>query len=299
MLLTLAASSVLIFSMIYLVPGDPVDNMLGETAPAAERERLQKALHLDEPMAARFKRFVASMADGTLGKSFRYPDRTVVSLIAEVFPLTLQLAVASMLVAWLLALPLGILSALHPGRPIDLASTSFCLVGISIPNMYLGPLLLFVFYIHLGWAEGPAPDNPSSLASLVLPAFTLGTALMAMLARMTRASLVEVMSEDYILTARAKGLGRLAVVIKHGLRNAMIPVITVAGLQFGALLSGAIITEKVFARPGIGTLLLTAISSRDYPLMQGCVLCVAFFYIAVNTLTDLLYRLADPRVRIG
>lgn len=290
---------VLTFLLIHLVPGDPVDNMLGETAPAAERQRLRQALHLDEPLGRQFLRFARSLSNGTMGRSFRHPDRTVRSLIAEVFPLTLALAMASMVVAVLLALPLGIAAALKPGTSVDFAATGVCLVGISVPNMYLGPLLLLVFYIQLGWFAGPAPDSPASLSALVLPAVALGTALMAMLARMTRASLVEVMSQDYIRTARAKGLSPFSVVFKHGLRNALIPVITVAGLQFGALLSGAIVTEKVFARPGIGSLLLTAISTRDYPVIQGCVLVIAASYVLVNALTDVGYSVADPRVKLS
>jgi peptide/nickel transport system permease protein len=204
-----------------------------------------------------------------------------------------------MAVALILALPLGIAAALRPHSPVDFMATGISLLGISIPNLYLGPLLLLVFYIHLGWFPGPAPDDPSSLSALVLPAITLGTALMAMLARMTRASLLDVLSEDFIRTARAKGLSPTTVVLKHGLRNALIPIISVAGLQFGALLSGAIVTEKIFARPGIGTLLLSAIASRDYPLIQGCVLTIAGSYVIINALTDLSYGLADPRIRLG
>lgn len=294
----LAGVCVLVFLLIHLVPGDPVDNMLGETAPVAERQRLRQALHLDEPLPRQFVRFVRSLGSGTLGRSFRHPDRTVSSLVAEVFPLTLELALASMLVAVLLALPLGVAAALRPQTGVDFAATSICLLGISVPNMYLGPLLLLFFYIQLGWFAGPAPDNPAGLSALVLPAVALGTALMAMLARITRASLLDVLSQDYIRTARAKGLSPWVVTFKHGLRNALIPVITVAGLQFGALLSGAIVTEKVFARPGIGTLLLTAISTRDYPVIQGCVLVIAASYVLVNALTDLAYSLADPRVAL-
>jgi peptide/nickel transport system permease protein len=298
-LAVLVAICLVVFFLIHLVPGDPVDAMLGETAPPVERHRLRQALHLDEPLSRQLVRFAGSLADGTLGRSFRHPDKTVAALIAGVYPYTLQLALASMIVALLLALPLGIGAALKRDTIIDFTATGISLLGISIPNLYLGPLLLLVFYIQLGWFPGPAPDDPASLASLVLPALTLGTALMAMLARMTRSSLVEVMSEDYIRTARAKGLSSTRVVLKHGLKNALIPVISVAGLQFGALLSGAIVTEKIFSRPGIGTLLLSAIASRDYPLIQGCVLTIAGSYVIINALTDLTYGLVDPRIRVG
>ncbi|MCD6499005.1 MAG: ABC transporter permease [Deltaproteobacteria bacterium] len=296
-LLVLVGVALLVFSMIHLVPGDPVDALLGETAPAVERERMRHALHLDESLGAQFRRFARSIADGTLGHSFRQPNRTVSSLIGEVFPLTIELALASMLVAILLALPLGMAAAYWPHGPIDFAATGVSLLGISIPNMYLGPILLMIFYLNLGWLPGPAPADPSSLAAVILPAITLGTAMMAMLTRMTRLSMLDALSQDYIRTARAKGLGSWSVVVRHGLPNALIPVITVAGLQFGALLSGAIITEKVFARPGIGTLLLEGISTRDFPVIQGCVLVISMSYVLVNALTDIAYGLADPRIK--
>jgi peptide/nickel transport system permease protein len=287
----------LVFFLIHLIPGDPVDNMLGETAPAAERDRLRRALHLDESLPKQFGRFVSGIADGSLGHSFRHGDRSVASLIAEVFPDTLALALAAMAVALLLALPLGILAALRPGSWFDGLSMGVALLGVAVPNMWLGPLLLLAFSIHWSWFPGPAPDDPRTLSALVLPAITLGTALMAMLSRMTRASLLGVMGEDYIRTARAKGLSSTAVVLKHGLRNALIPVITVVGLQFGALLSGAIVTEKVFGRPGLGTLLMRAITTRDYPVIQGTVLFIAALYVIVNLLVDLTYGAADPRIR--
>ncbi len=293
----LAVVAVAVFAMIHLVPGDPVDALLGESAPPAERDRLRRALHLDEPLGRQFLRFASSLADGSLGRSFRRPDRTVSEMILEVYPYTLELAAASMLVALALALPLGILAASRAGTPVDLAATGISLLGISIPNMYLGPVLLLVFYLHLGWLPGPAPANPSSPADLVLPSVTLGTALTAMLARMTRSSMVQTLASQYVRTAAAKGLSRRRILWRHALPNALVPVVTVAGLQFGSLLSGAIVTEKVFARPGIGTLLLEGIATRDYPVIQGCVLVVAATYVLVNGLTDLSYRLLDPRLR--
>jgi peptide/nickel transport system permease protein len=295
--IALVGVCLLVFFLMHLIPGDPVDNMLGETAPAAERDRLRQALHLDEPMTAQLSRFVHGVGDGTLGRSFRHPDRTVTSLVAEVFPDTLLLALASMFVALLLAIPLGIAAALRPGTWVDGASMGLSLLGVAIPNMWLGPLLLFAFSIHWSLLPGPAPDDPRTFGALLLPAVTLGTALMAMLSRMTRASLLGVLGDDYIRTARAKGLPGFTVVMRHGLRNALIPVITVAGLQFGALLSGAIVTEKVFGRPGVGSLLLGAISSRDYPVIQGTVLFVAALYVLVNLAVDLTYGLVDPRIR--
>lgn len=295
--IALVGVCLLVFFLMHLIPGDPVDNMLGEMAPAAERDRLRQALHLDEPVTSQLARFARGIGDGTLGHSFRLPERTVASLVTEVFPDTLLLALASMLVALVLALPLGIVAALRPGTWVDGASMGLSLLGVAIPNMWLGPLLLLAFSIHWSLLPGPAPDDPRALGALVLPAVTLGTALMAMLSRMTRASLLGVLGEDFIRTARAKGLPSSVVVIKHGLKNALIPVITVAGLQFGALLSGAIVTEKVFGRPGLGSLLLGAISTRDYPVIQGTVLFVAALYVLVNLAVDLTYGLVDPRIR--
>ncbi len=296
-MVALVGVCLLVFFLIHLIPGDPVDNMLGEMAPAVERTRLREALHLDKPLSTQLGYFVKSISDGTLGHSFRNADRSVTSLIIEAFPYTLWLALAAMLVALVLALPLGIASALRPGTWVDGLSMTTSLLGVSVPNMWLGPMLLVAFSIHLAWFPGPAPNDPSAPAALVLPAITLGTALMAMLSRMTRASLLEVMGEDYIRTARAKGLSATAVVLKHGFRNALIPVITVVGLQFGALMSGAIITEKVFGRPGLGTLLMRAITTRDYPVIQGTVLFIAVLYVLVNLVVDLTYSLVDPRIR--
>jgi peptide/nickel transport system permease protein len=199
-------------------------------------------------------------------------------------------------VALILALPLGIIAALRPGSALDATATAISLAGISMPAMWLGPLLLAIFYVGLQWLPGPA--DQAGLASLVLPSFMLGTHLMAMLARMTRSSLLEVLGEDYVRTARAKGLSPTMVVLRHALRNALVPVITVAGIQFGSLLAGAVVTEKVFARPGIGTLLLEAISRRDYRVVQGCTLVIAVSYVTVNLLVDLAYGLADPRIRV-
>jgi peptide/nickel transport system permease protein len=214
--------------------------------------------------------------------------------IVEAFPYTLELAIAGMLVAIVLALPLGVLAAVRRGSWVDTFATTTSLSGIAMPMMLLAPILLLVFFVELGWLPGPTETGP---AALILPAVAVGTHLMAMLARMTRSSMVEVLGEDFVRTARAKGLDERRVLLHHALRNALLPVITVAGLQFGSLLSGAIIVEKVFARPGLGLTLLDAISERNYPVVQGTVLVIAVMYVLVNMGVDLAYGLADPRIR--
>ncbi|HEY7953965.1 MAG TPA: ABC transporter permease [Polyangia bacterium] len=287
---------VLVFLMVHLIPGDPIDNLLGEQASPIDKAALRACMDLDQSLPVQFGRFLKSVGDGTLGLTCPDRSRTVASLIFEALPSTIWLALAAMAVALLMALPLGIIAALKPRTWLDASATVVSLAGISMPAMWLGPLLLAIFYVDLQWAPGPA--DAAGLAGLVLPAIMLGTHLMAMLARMTRSSLLEVMGEDYVRTARAKGLSSTAVVLKHGLRNALVPVITVAGIQFGSLLAGAVITEKVFARPGIGTLLLDAISQRDYRVVQGCTLVIAVCYVTVNLLVDLAYGVADPRIRV-
>jgi peptide/nickel transport system permease protein len=288
--------SVLVFLLVHLIPGDPVDNLLGERADAVDKAEMRACMDLDQPLAVQFGRFLRHVADGTLGTSCPDRSRTVASQIAAVLPSTIALALAAMAVALVLALPLGILAALRPRGGLDAAATAVSLAGISMPAMWLGPLLLAVFYVRLQWFPGPA--DAGGAAGLVLPAIMLGTHLMAMLARMTRSSLLEVLGEDYVRTAQAKGLSSAGVVLRHALRNALVPVITVAGIQFGSLLAGAVVTEKVFARPGIGTLLLEAIAQRDYRVVQGCTLVIAISYVGVNLLVDLAYGVADPRIRV-
>jgi peptide/nickel transport system permease protein len=288
--------SILVFLLVHLIPGDPVDNLLGERADPADKLEMRRCMDLDQPLAVQFGRFLKSVGDGTLGHTCPDQRRTVASLIADALPSTVELAIAAMIVALALALPLGTAAALRPRTVIDATATAISLAGISMPAMWLGPLLLALFYIGLQWLPGPA--DQSGIASLILPAIMLGTHLMAMLARMTRSSLLEVLSEDYVRTAQAKGLSSAAVVLRHALRNALVPVITVAGIQFGSLLAGAVVTEKVFARPGIGTLLLEAISQRDYRVVQGCTLVIAVSYVTVNLLVDFCYGLADPRIRV-
>jgi peptide/nickel transport system permease protein len=287
---------VLVFTLIHVIPGDPIDNLLGERADALDKAEMRACMDLDQPLPVQFGRFWLHVADGTLGVTCPDRGRTVASKIAEAVPHTFALAVAAMVVALVLALPLGVLAALRPRGALDAAATMVSLAGISFPAMWLGPILLSIFYVTLKWLPGPADD--AGVAGLVLPAIMLGTHLMAMLARMTRSSLLEVLGEDYIRTARAKGLPPSKVVLRHALRNALVPVITVAGIQFGSLLAGAVVTEKVFARPGIGTLLLEGIAQRDYRVVQGCTLVIALSYVTVNVLVDLAYGVADPRIRV-
>ena len=298
-LVALFGVSVLVFTFLHLVPGDPVDNLAGGDATPEQRQAVVECMHLDRPLPEQFAIFLGTVVDGTLGR--QCPDAPgrppVISRIALVLPYTIRLAVAAMALAILLALPLGIVAAVRRGTWIEGAATTISLAGISIPNMWLGPMAIFVFYVQLAWFPGPAEAD--ARFALVLPAVVLGVNLMAMLARMTRSSLLEVLGEDYMRTARAKGLTARKVVVKHGLRNALLPVITVAGNQLGGLLAGAIIVEKVFARPGIGTLLFEAIIQRNYPVVQGCVLVIATCYVGVNIVVDLLYGLADPRIRVA
>lgn len=289
-----AGVSGVVFLLIHLVPGDPVEVILGETASGAERQALRQALGLDRPLATQFAEYVGRLLHLDLGTSL-YSRQPILDIVAERLPATLELAVAALAVAVLVALPLGILAALRRGRGWDYGAMAFSLVGVSVPNFWLGPLLILVFSLGLGWL--PVSGREGGL-SLVLPAVTLGTALAAILARMVRASLLEVLSEDYVRTARAKGLPPHRVVLGHALRNAWAPLVTVLGLQLGALLAGAVITEVVFAWPGIGQLTVEAIQRRDYPLVQACVLLVSLGYVLVNTVTDLAYAWLDPRVRL-
>ncbi len=289
--------SLAVFALRHAVPGDPVDAMLGEQASEADREDLRRCLDLDKSIAGQLASFARDVSSGTLGMSCHYRRSTVASLIAGVYPRTVELAVAAVVLALIIALPLGIAASLRPGSWLDGAVMGTSLAGIAVPTMWLGPMLLAFFYVRLGWLPGPA-DPPSAAGALILPAFTLATHLAAMLARMTRASLLDVAGEDYVRTARAKGLSRGQVLWRHALPNALLPVITVAGIQLGSLLAGAIVTEKIFARPGVGTLLLEALSVRDWKIVQGVVLVIAVSYVVVNLLVDLIYAAIDPRIRV-
>jgi peptide/nickel transport system permease protein len=269
--------------------------MLGETAGAADKETLRKSLGLDRPLTAQYRSFLSNLSVGDLGRSL-YEPASVANIIGARLPATLQLALCAMAAALLISFPLGVLAAVRRGSWIDRSALTFSLFGLSLPNFWLGPLLMIVFSIQLGWTP---VSGRGGLSHLFLPALTLGLGMAAILVRILRASLLQVMHEEYVQTARAKGLKESRVWLKHVLRNALLSVITIMSLQFGALLAGSLITETIFSWPGIGRLTVQAIQMRDYPLVQGCVLVIATSYILINFVTDLLYKLVDPRVRYG
>jgi peptide/nickel transport system permease protein len=285
----------LTFLLIQLIPGDPVVAMLGDNAQPADIAGMRHQLGLDRPLWAQYGAFLNGLARGDLGESIamRVP---VSRLIAERYPATLELAAAGLLVGLVIASPLGPIPGASPGGLGDLGAMSVAVFGISIPHIYLGPLLMIIFSLDLRWLP---LTGRGGIAHLVLPAITLGMSLAAILARMLRQSLIGVRQADYMRTARGKGLGPIAVLIRHALRNALMPVVTLLGLEAGALLTGSIIAETIFSWPGLGRLLITAISNRDYPLVEGCVLTFALSYVVVNLITDLAYGVIDPRVRVG
>jgi ABC-type dipeptide/oligopeptide/nickel transport system permease component len=283
----------LVFSLIHLVPGDPVQAMLGESASPADLSELRGRLGLDRPLLVQYGAFLKGLARGDLGTSLR-TNQPVAAAILERMPATFELAMVAMLLAMLFAIPLGIVAAVYAGTRVDHAATTVSLIGISMPNFWLGPLLAILFSIVLGWFPVSGRGTP---AHLVLPAITLAAPLAAVLARMTRASVIEELRELYVLAARARGVSRLRSVLKHAFRNSLIPIVTVLGLQFGAVLTGAVITETIFAWPGVGRLLIQSIGFRDYPLVQGCILLIAVTYVSMNLLTDVLYGFLDPRIR--
>ena len=283
----------LVFLLIHLVPGDPIQQMLGEGAPAADLQAARHAYGLDLPLSRQYLNYWKGVLHGNLGVSFRY-NQGVSKLLAQRYPYTLQLTVAALLVAILLSIPAGVHSARRRNDWDDRAISVVSLFGLSFPNFALGPILILLFSIKLGLLP---VSGSGTFANLVLPAVTMGSALAAILTRMVRTSMLEELSQDYIRTARAKGLAETTAVYRHALRNAMIPVITVLGLQFGALLAGAIVTEKIFSWPGIGRLTIDAISNRDYYVVQGCILAIGLTYVAVNFLTDLVYSVLNPRIR--
>ncbi len=282
-----------VFLLIHLVPGDPIQQMLGEGAAAADIQAARHAYGLDLPISRQYVNYWKGVLHGDLGQSLRF-NENVGQLIAERYPFTLKLTLASLAVALLLSIPAGVRSARRRNRWDDRAISFVSLWGLSFPNFALGPVLILFFAIELGWLP---VSGSGSLAHLVLPAITMGGALAAILTRMVRTSMLEELGQDYIRTARAKGLPERTVVYRHALRNAMIPVLTVIGLQFGALLAGAIVTETIFSWPGIGRLTIQAISNRDYFLVQGCILAIGLTYVAVNFVTDLLYSAVNPRIR--
>lgn len=283
----------LVFLLIHLVPGDPVAQMLGEGAPAADLQAARHAYGLDLPLGQQYFNYWKGVLRGDLGTSFRY-NQSVTKLLLQRYPYTLQLTIAALVVAILLSIPAGVHSARTRNALDDRAISVVSLFGLSFPNFALGPILILVFSIKIGWLP---VSGAGSFANLVLPAITMGSALAAILTRMVRTSMLEELNQDYIRTARAKGLSETTVVYRHALRNAMIPVVTVLGLQFGALLAGAIVTEKIFSWPGIGRLTVDAISNRDYYVVQGCILAIGLTYVLVNFLTDFVYSVANPRIR--
>jgi peptide/nickel transport system permease protein len=282
-----------VFLLIHLVPGDPILQMLGEGAPAADVAATRHLYGLDAPLGQQYLNYWKGVLHGDLGPSLRF-NQGVGRLIAQRYPYTLQLTVAALLVALLISIPAGVRSAQHRGRWDDKLLSVISLFGLSFPNFALGPILILFFAIGLGLLP---VSGSGSFAHLVLPAITMGGALAAILTRMVRTSMLEELGQDYIRTARAKGLSERTVVYRHALRNAMLPVLTVVGLQFGALLAGAIVTETIFAWPGIGRLTIQAIGNRDYYLVQGCILAIGLTYVLVNFMTDLLYSVANPRIR--
>jgi peptide/nickel transport system permease protein len=284
----------LVFFLIHLVPGDPVDVMLGESARPADRLALRVSLGLDQPIATQLLDYFSGLARFDLGQSL-HSRQAVSDLLVARIPATLELAFAALICAMLIAIPLGIVAAVERGKTWDWGAMGFSMFGVSIPNFWLGPMLILCFSLWLGWVP---VSGRSGLASLILPAVTLGTGFAAILARMVRSSLLEVLGEDFVRTARAKGLSEVQVIWRHAMANAWLPVATLLGLQLGALLGGAVVTEVVFDWPGIGSLMIEAIQKRDYPVVQGCVLFISFAYVTVNTLTDLMYGLIDPRIRL-
>ena len=293
MLLIVFLVSTAVFFMIHLIPGDPIDQILGENALPGKREELRQALNLHLPIYQQYWLYWKELITLDLGTSIHTQEK-VWDIIKAKYPQTILLACTSLAVAILISIPLRILAALKQNKALDNISMVTALLGISLPNFWLGPILILIFSINLNWLP---PSGNYGWQSLILPSSSLGTALAAILTRLTRASMLEVLREDYILAARAKGLPESRVILKHALKNALIPIITILGLQFGSLLGGAVIVEEIFAWPGIGREVVNAIRTRDFPLVQGCILVIATTYLAVVILTDLAYALVNPKIR--
>ena len=290
-----------VFLLIHLVPGDPIVQMLGEGATTADVAALRHAYGLDAPLSQQYLHYWRGVIHADLGQSLRLHD-SVTHLVVQRYPYTLALTAAALLLGACLSIPAGVVSATRKGRAADRAISVLSLVGLSFPNFALGPILILLFSIRLGWlpvsGAGPQTQSIGALAAhILLPAITLGLSLAAILTRMVRSAMLEELTQDYVRTARAKGLSEARLLYRHALPNALIPILTVLGLQFGSLLAGAIVTETIFSWPGIGRLTLSAISNRDYPLVQGCLLAVGMSYVVVNLLTDVAYTLVDPRLR--
>jgi len=297
-LLTIIGLVTIVFLLVRIIPGDPVEAILGDQAGPEEKAELRQSLNLDRPFGEQYVKFIGEILDGSMGTSFRRPDRSVTSLVVEVLPHTIVLALAALWVAWAVAVPLGTIAAARAGRAWDKVASTLAVAGLAIPNIWLGPLLILVFGVELRWLPLPG-DDLAGPEALILPAITVGTALAAVLTRQTRAAMIEVLSQQYITAARARGVSRPALLLRHALRNALLPVMTIGAAQLGALLSGTVVTEKIFERPGLGTLFLESFFARDIPVVQGCVLVIAVIYVAVNLLVDLAYGWVDPRVRLS
>lgn len=285
----------LTFLLVHLVPGDPVEVMLGESATVADRGALRAELGLDRPLPVQFIDYLSKLARGDFGASI-HTHAPISGLLAERIPATAGLALLALAIALAVGLPLGIVAALHHRHWTDRLATLSALTLSAMPHFWLGPLFMLVFALWLGWLPVSGMESGSSI---VLPALTLASGLAAILARMTRASLLEVLNEDFVRTARAKGLPERSVILRHALKAALLPVVTVVGLQLGSLLAGAVITETVFGWEGVGRLLVESIEKRDYPVTQACVLVIALTYVLVNLLTDIAYARLDPRVRFS
>jgi peptide/nickel transport system permease protein len=283
----------LTFMLLHAVPGDPVEVMLGESASSADRAALRADLGLDQPIAQQFGNYLGKLAHGDLGQSI-HTKTPIAEQLKTRYPATLKLALCALAIGLSIGVPLGIYAALRAGHWQDFIVTIISVRFSAMPAFWLGPMLMLLFAVWLGWLPVNGMETPSSI---VLPALTLGFGLSAILTRMTRTSLLEVLGEDYIRTARAKGLSERRVILRHALRAALLPIITIVGLQMGGLLAGTVITETIFSWDGIGRLLVESIEKRDYPVTQACVLVVALSYVLVNLATDFAYRLADPRVR--
>ncbi|MBP2242559.1 peptide/nickel transport system permease protein [Cytobacillus eiseniae] len=292
--------SFLVFSSMYIAPGDPASMIGGPTATESDIEAIRENLGLNDSFITQYVRYMGSVVQGDLGYSYQ-TRQPVSEAIAIRFPNTLKLAVASMIIAVIIGIIAGLISALKHNSWLDMTSTTFALTGISIPNFWLGALLILVFAVNLQWLPVSGLSSPwytvEGMKELILPAITLGTGAAAMIARMTRSSMLEVVRADYVRTARAKGVKERNVIWIHTLKNAMIPVLTVIGLNFGALLGGTIITEKVFAINGVGRLMIDAIAARDFPMVQGSVLLVATLFVLVNLIVDIVYTYVDPRIK--
>ena len=285
----------LTFSLLHLIPGDPVDVMLGESASVADRKALRADLGISKPLSTQFVSYVGGLLQGDFGQSI-HTKQPIIELLKTRYPATLKLAFLALIIGLSIGVPMGIYAALHRGKWQDFIVTITSVRLSAMPAFWLGPILMLVFAVWFGWLPVSGMEETKSS---ILPAVTLGLGLSAILTRMTRTSMLEVLGEDYIRTARAKGLSEKAVIIRHALRAALLPIITIVGLQMGSLLAGTVITETIFSWDGIGRLLVESIEKRDYPVTQACVLVIALSYVLVNVVTDIAYRLADPRVKFG